>query len=585
MDGKNRCNKKWFFSRMWLPLLILALGASFPMARVLCDPLGSLPGSEAGDVYKHAWPYWHSLAQISRGVWPNTPCLHAPQGGILLDVMLIPSLLLAPVTLLWGPVLSSNLWVWLSLVLVGLAVYALARHLTGSSAGALCAALLAQTSPSILGQALTSGVHERLAAWVFPLLVLVLVRRLETRAWKWPLLGLLSMAFVAWHCPTFAVLASVMLALLALLLVSPIPWRRDTMARAKGRAMLLAPLLLGMALLLGVSFLAVRWFVTQPDFLAGVPTSRVDASTGVTAPLLEVATFRGLLDPFSVRIQPPKLYDDELYNLSYPGWVLLLSASSGMFLAWRRGARVSAAVVGTGFLFLLFSVGPFLFIGDSAVENPFYMAAANLLPFLGSLPAAWQQVFVFNTIGAVGLAELVRRMPATRSRVMLAILLLAAGLGERALVLPVPLVAARADARISSIYDHAQGEGVLADVPRVWRSRSLTRGTMFLAQTRHGHPIPVAINLGMTRWDDYLPYKSGISANWGQAAACMRDGGFRWLVVHTDWFAEATRASQCVEDLGRALGPPVFSTAREVLFDLSLLPAEAATTDLGCPAS
>ena len=101
-------------------VLCLGVAAAVPLLHVLLAPTTSLPGSELGDVYKHAWSYWHCLAQ--GGAWPETSSLNAPAGGRLLDVMLAPALLMAPVTVLLGPVFSANLWVWLSLWAVGLTI-------------------------------------------------------------------------------------------------------------------------------------------------------------------------------------------------------------------------------------------------------------------------------------------------------------------------------------------------------------------------------------------------------------------------------------------------------------------------------
>ena len=140
-----------------LPWLLLLAGAVFPLARVLVHPTELLPGSEVGDVYKHTWAYWHALIQIAEGTWPATRYLGAPEGGTLLDVMLLPALFMAPVTLAAGPVAAANVWVLLSLLAVGGSVYALSRALTGSVAASLCAGLLSQTAPFLLGHALTSA--------------------------------------------------------------------------------------------------------------------------------------------------------------------------------------------------------------------------------------------------------------------------------------------------------------------------------------------------------------------------------------------------------------------------------------------
>ena len=92
---------------------LLLFGALLPVLGVLGSPGERLVGTELGDVYKHAWSFWHTPHAL--GTWPWTEALNAPGGGRLWDVMLLPSLVMVPVTSLAGPVFASNVWVVVSL--------------------------------------------------------------------------------------------------------------------------------------------------------------------------------------------------------------------------------------------------------------------------------------------------------------------------------------------------------------------------------------------------------------------------------------------------------------------------------------
>ena len=82
---------------------------------MLLWPIGNgVVGAEYGDTYKHVWSFWHTDQVLFHG-WPWTNKLSTPHGGFLLDVMLAPSILLLPVTWVFGPIVSSQLFVFLSL--------------------------------------------------------------------------------------------------------------------------------------------------------------------------------------------------------------------------------------------------------------------------------------------------------------------------------------------------------------------------------------------------------------------------------------------------------------------------------------
>ena len=213
-------------------------------------------------------------------------------------------------------------------------------------------------------------------------------------------------------------------------------------------------------------------------------------------------------------------------------------------------------------------------VGDGAVTNPLYHVVATALPFYGGIPPVWQQAGLFTILAGPAVAALVATLPRGRARQVAALVIVLAALAERVLVLPVPLPLDAAPAHISEAYDRADGEGGLVDVPRLFAGTRVARGFTFLAQSRHKHPIPVAINLGIARYDAYRPVNDGWADAWGQAAACLREGKIRWLMVHPGWYRGKDDGGHVIAKLTKLVGAPVHRGRDEVLFDLSRLPRE-----------
>ncbi len=545
------------------PAGILALGASLPIARVLVDPFGSLPGHATGDVYKHAWPYWHTVAQLSAGTWPRTEFLAAPEGGVLLDVMWIPALIMAPITAVFGPVFAANLWVWLSLLATGVATYALARHLVRSTSAAVAVGLLAQTPACLVSYGLASGVHERLALWLFPAVILMLWRSRESGGWRWPLALGLTLTLGAIHCPNYGLFACLLLAVAFPVVAWP--------ARGEGIAVRrLLPAVAAMGLSLAIVVPTLQWMILQPDFLADVGTQRVEFSTGTRA-VYEAASIPALLDPFTSQATVSQEYEDEIYKVPYVGWVPLLATLVGTVLAWRSGRRRVALLACCGLLFGLLATGPSFRWGESGISNPLFQLLVRAVPFYGRTPGIWQQVAVLATVGGLGVAMAIASLASRPRRRILAGAIVVLALIERSFALPVPLVAETADARVPEAYSAVGDEGALAEIPRFWQYRHLTPGPAFLAQTRHERPITFAIDYGLSPWDGVRVLMDCQTRDFALSAGCMRQGGIRWVAVHRNRFMTREAGATCARGFGSVAGAPVADDGKLAIFDLTRL--------------
>lgn len=573
------------FLRRHFPIWFLLAGACFPLARVLMDPTGVLPGTEASDVYKHAWGYWHTLALIRDGTWPHSAFLNAPDGGVLMDVMLLPSLMLAPITLVGGPVLAANIWVILCLLAVGGATYALAKEITGSRIGALCAGLLVQSCPFILGYGLTSGVHERLGLWIFPFLLVGLFRLRGGKGVRWPFLLTGATFLVASQCPTFGVFIG-----LLLLFVLPVSfWKPAALERR--RRLLIVYTYGGAGIALLAAYLMSVWFISQPNYLAALSQIRVEPTLGVGAwspdfPRV-VATPGDLLNPWAAGASQPDRHDDELYKLVYIGWILLMAMVAGVVSLWRQRRLMPIAVAGISLVFFAMSMGPQVDIGGEYwLPNPVYWMVSAVVPFIGAVPHAWEMAGMGMALSSVLVAGLIGGIRRRWVRGAVGMLLVGGIFVERALVLPIPVIVDKTPARITPVYAQVPRGGAgkaLADIPRHFPGTQTGHGYLYLAQTQHEAAIPVAIDMGISRMDDYLPVSQGISADWSQAAACMARNGIRWVVVHSDWFNDRDGAKKCAEGLAGVVGSPLASDSGDLLFDLNTPNLKGHSVGPACP--
>ncbi len=560
-----------------IPWALLALGPLVPLSRVMNDPSRYLPGVPLGDIYKHVWSFWHTPASLALGSWPRTPFIAAPDGGVILDAMLIPSLVMWPVEAVFGPVLAINIWIGISLFAAGAATFALARELTRSTTGAVCAGLVVQTCPFLLGYPLTSGVTERLAIWAFPLVLLALLRVRRGGGWRWPIVAVLPAAFVALSSPAYAVFLAVLVLAALPMLIAP-----DDGRSVRQMGLRLAPTLVAMLAVFGVSLLVVRWLFHHPDAVLHAPAAgRLGMSLGMSSEILRVATPSLLLWPTAVHAQEPLLRGDVLYNLYYLGWVPLLAVIAGGILAARRRRYRVLFVVALAILFACLAMGPT--VGPLPINLP-YMALCYLIPGYGSIPYPWQQVALFESLAPVGLAMVVGAIPRPALRLGLAALLLGAVVGERALVLPVPLSVWTTEARVSSVYDAVDQPGPLIDLPLRHRLGPLYPGAGFLAQTRHGQPITSSIDHGTGRWDFFPAANDGLTRSWPSAFACFSAGGVRWIAIHRDRIDDQAEVRRCLLELAQAGVSPVADDGNVMLFDTAHLPPGAASPSPDCPA-
>ena len=535
------------FRRVYLVLAVVAL---LPILGALQHPFTLLPGSELGDVYKHAWSYWHTLHTLSS--WPDTYALNAPTGGVLWDVMLLPSLLFLPVTAIFGPVFSANIFVWCSLFLVGVTTYWLCRELVEDDCAAMVGGVVAQASPYLLGYPLTSGVHERLAIWIFPLLLLASLKISRTGGLKWCFISLVGLVFATAGCGVYGLFAALMLAIAlpAFYLVK----------RTHLRQLAVFGLLAMLTLLV---LMQVTGLVTNsPQSLSPQP-GRMTLFSGASMGLMDSASLAELLNPIEAAKMEPEDSGDLLLRISYLGLITFALSWWGAVSYIGSSRRIIMIIVALATMFAVVSMGPEIRTGTLTIPNYPYIMLCYVIPFYGSIPVPFQQVALFAPLAAVGVAAFVTLRPKLAWLVIVGVLL------ERSIVSPVGGVVEVASADVDRAYREV-GVGPVLEIPRIYRGRDLSHGSVFMAQTVHEQGVALSVHSGVTEWDSWLPVREGVSNNWSESVECMAAGGFTTAVLHMDWFENQQLASEAFTGLSGSLNYDG-SPSNIVVFDLSSL--------------
>jgi hypothetical protein len=381
-----------------LGYLLLALVLTW---RINVSPATRVPSngnpSVESDISLNIWFMRYAATAVSHGHLPAliTTALNAPHGINLMwnTSMLLPGIVLAPVTLLWGPVVSLAVLLVLGFAGSAAALYFVLRRWGVSIAGSAVGGAVYGFSPALL---VAAEDHYHLQFAVLPPLIVDAVLRLATgrgnflRAGAW--LGLLVAAqiFIAEELLVDTALAAVIvLAMLALSRPGRILERLPRAAGGAGIALVVTLLLCGHALL--VQF---RGPLTE----TGSPWHRthywIDPLDFVTAP--NAVLLHGNFRHFIVAT---KQWPVE--TMGYLGWPLLILVIAAMIAFWRD---LRIRIAGVAFLLM-----EWMGIGDHRIVVHGVHYPTRLLPWhwLVRIPLLNQVLPNRFTILAAGLAAVV----------------------------------------------------------------------------------------------------------------------------------------------------------------------------------
>jgi len=347
--------------------LLAALAVTLLLWR---DPASRTVAGNPNDADQFAWFFRYDATAIAHLHLPAlvTTAMNAPQGVNVMwnTFMLLPGILLAPVTLLFGPQVSLTMMLTAGFAGSATAMFAVLRRWQAGVAAAALGAAVYGFSPALVHSAIG---HYDLQFAVFPPLIVDAVLRLATgrtsavRGGLW--LGLLAAAqlFITEEILfDTGLAAALMLIVIAASRPREVPGRIRTLAGGLGTAACVLAVVAGYPL--WVQFLGPLHQAGSPfttDFfkndLSGfvVPSSFMLFHTAGSA--AEALRYQGQLPEY----------------LGYLGWPLIVVLTAGTIRFWRR-LPVRACAVACAVL-SLFSLGGTLLVSGHEhawIKLPWY---------------------------------------------------------------------------------------------------------------------------------------------------------------------------------------------------------------------
>ncbi|MSQ03705.1 MAG: hypothetical protein EXR71_17765 [Myxococcales bacterium] len=520
---------------------------------VAADPTHLALGHAGNDVGNHVWGYaWVAAKVAAGGVPDHTDLLSWPAGGSLWFIDTFGALLTLPINALWGPVAAYNTGYWFNFFLAGVGASVLGTRVSGTRLGGWLAGLCFMTTPQLLGQAY-NGISETVAVGWLPLALAAVEALLVAPSVRRGVLAgvLLAVTAVAnWYYGLFAVIFCIGLGVRAL--------ARAHRGRGPSVRVMAGPLLvagvLGL-LLAGPPFALFAATMSADDALV----TRDAAFNYKTLILHNMTDIEALVHPG--RFYSPDLkrvFGEDLIVVVYLGLALLVPAALGAWYARCGQARFWTA---TSAVFLLFSLGPFLYAGGDYVQVaggwvplPF-LALFKWFPMFSRISHAYRFVVGLSLALSVLVAMSVRVGRQRGWDVPVYVVLVAAlRVFETTMASSAPFPIVTTVVAPPSVLARLEGGAVLdlpVGVPILARSRFL------LEQLFHGQPVPFGLNeptpaiLFRNHYTGYLlelerstvtllpdarPY---LDVELGRAA--IIDAGMRWIVVHQDEYRAAVR--------------------------------------------
>ena len=407
--------------RAWLALAVYAALAVVVFSGAWTDPAGTWIGDNK-DPKLFIWYLGWIPHELGQGLNPLvTDYLSHPPGVNLMwnSSIIFPALILWPVTAAFGPVVSYNVLITVSVALSAWLAYLAARRFVDSLAACLFAGFLYGFSPGIMAQALG---HPHALIAVFPPIVLILGHEVLVAQRRSPwLLGFLAgLAAVLQLLTGEEVLATTALiallgtGLAALLHRDAVRAKLPYAARAVGAAAVTFGILA--AYPLGLQFLGPQ---------------RVFGS--VQAPDVYVTDVLGFIVPSQVMLQNSFTRDiaghlagNRTENDAYVGIPLLILFTLAAFIGWRRAPIKWFALMTLCIATL--SLGPHLHLLGWRTWIPLPWAAIQTLPLMGSALPSRLMLVAFLGIGVVAAGLWDARLDGGRRRPLGIGLLLVASL-------------------------------------------------------------------------------------------------------------------------------------------------------------
>jgi hypothetical protein len=411
---------------VWIALIAYSLVAVAVFSSTWIDPAGSWIGSPKDPGLFIWYLGWipHELAQGHNPLL--TDYLSYPPGVNLMwnTSIVLPALVLWPITALFGPVVAYNVLVTAGVALSAWLGFLAARRFIDHQVMCLAAGLIYGFSPALVAQALG---HPHVVLSLFPPIALLLGHEILVRRRMHPVrAGALAGAAAALQLLTGEELLAMTLLIAAVGVALLAPMHRKDVKPALPHAMKAA----------GAALLSFAIIATYPLTFQFLGPQRV--SGNVQQPDVYVSDLLAFVIPSRFIHFTGNITE----NGAYVGLPLLVLFAIGLMAGWRR-----PPIRWIGLMTLIvavLSLGPHLHVNGSVTPIWLPWAALAQLPLVGSALPARLMAIAFLGIGIVAAgAYAIARMPARRFATGF---LLLAGLAAIAPSLPYPSAPASAPA-------------------------------------------------------------------------------------------------------------------------------------------
>lgn len=514
-----------------------------------------------------------------------TNVIQAPGGVNLMwnPSLILPGILLTPLTLTAGPYAAYDVLVIAAPVLSAWAAFAALRRLVTSPAAAWVGGLVYGFSPAVLAESL--GHLQTAMAWYPPVVLLLLHEALIRRAWPLRRVGAL------WGLATTAALLTSEEMVLGTALVTAFGLaflalqHRDRARAGASRLAFALAVAAGIAAVLAAVPLAVQLF--GPNRPAGRLFSGdvvvADAGGLLVPASRQLLSVPGMLaDPWSLVTEDAGAY------IGLPVLLLLL-------IAWNRLRRTSVAVrwsVPVVALTTVLALGPHLHIGGNTTAFPLPWIIFDKLPLFEDLAPARLMVVAWLAIAVVVAVAVERALEHRVRQRWVPCALIAAAL-VTLLPAPVPITAVSVPAYFSSADAAAipTGDTVLITplaggaelTVLIWQVEAGVRWRMVDGEA-WGQNQPTFFPRSLLT-NALAAMESGIPADPGGSGLTQMQGDLRRLGVGTVIVSAGAHQQDQLRLMRRVLGPEMYAGGgAHVWHDVGALLSRLSPIGGGAPA-